>query len=316
MSRAFESFADECRDRVRHGTLDERTLQAYLRAIYPGDPDDWRTKADAIRLEEEVGGLSIAEAGQPRFLMDYLADVADEYPAIAELHYKVLSGVFTMLKKFGLFDYSPMKLVDHPCPGGPAQKQRALTPDGELPELVSIARRHHENPRTGTWLYYCLMFVLGTGLRLGEALALRWCDITGLNDERAIVHVAATIVKVAGVKPYRKPKRKSGNPYYVMLPTWLTTLLREYRDLSQPADDTVLIFRARNRGKNHGVIDPSTADDNLRRLRQGSPAVGWVQFGNLRDTVATEITARTGDPRLAPVLKVMRAGGCPPSPMS
>jgi hypothetical protein len=294
MSRAFTAYVEECETRVKQGTLSERTLQSYKRGIYPGDENDFRTREDTIRLEIEMGALSIGEAGQPRFLMDYLADVADEVPGVAELHYKVLSGVFTMLKKkYSLFDYSPMKLVDHPCPRGPEKKQRALT-HAERRELIRVAQRHRDSPRTAKWLHPFILFVLGTGVRPGEGLALRWCDIFGLNDERAVARIDARVVKVAGRKPYRKPGRKSGNPYYVTLPSWLTALLREYQELSDPEDEETLIFRARNGGKNGGIIDPTTADDMLKRLRAGT-AVDWVQFGNLRDTVATEVAGRTGD---------------------
>lgn len=46
------------------------------------------------------------------------------------------------------------------------------------------------------------------------------------------------------------------------------------------------------------MIAPCTAERVLVRVRTGtSPA--WVTFGNLRDTVATHVAGKTGDPRRA-----------------
>ncbi|MFE4459516.1 hypothetical protein ACFROC_19350 [Nocardia tengchongensis] len=49
----------------------------------------------------------------------------------------------------------------------------------------------------------------------------------------------------------------------------------------------------------HGTtIAPNTANENLRRVKDGTP-LHWVTWGNLRDTVATHVAGRSGDPRRA-----------------
>ncbi|MEU7218019.1 site-specific integrase [Nocardia iowensis] len=286
---------EETEKRVESGEIKEKTLGLYRQAIYQSDTEEtWRTKPDAIRLETEMGNLSIAEAGDPGFLTDYLWDVFEDQPGVATLHYTVLSRLFKLLTRQKLFDVSPIKLIERPKkkPG----QQRAVTTD-ERGCLYRMLVVHRRNPRAARWLMPFVLTLLGTGVRTSEGLALRWCDLD-LTDECGIAYIGATIVKVAGKPPYRQPNRKRGKAYYIVLPNWLTAILREWKAVCQPPSTETLVFRARNGGRNSGIIAPTTADAALDRLRAGT-ALSWLQFGNLRDTVATEVMGRTGDSRRA-----------------
>ncbi|WP_280395511.1 site-specific integrase [Nocardia brasiliensis] len=295
MSDAFALFKNHAEQKHKQGKITHRTLTAYMQAIYPSDAKTWRVKEDVIRLDTEMGNLSISEASQVWFLTDYLADVAEERPGVAAAQAGVLSGVFQMLTTMGLFEFSPMKLVTRPSSQG--GQQRALNP-AERHELYRMLCAHRRNPRAARWLMPLTLFVLGTGVRPGEAAAIRWTDISGLDNEYAVVSIEATIVTETGQPAYRQPNRKAGQSYYVTLPKWLTAAMREWRDYRQPTDPYAMVFTARNGGRNSGIVDPTTAEDRLRYLRAGT-SLEWVTFGNLRDTAATEVRGRTGDARRA-----------------
>ncbi|GAB2549146.1 hypothetical protein [Nocardia heshunensis] len=202
ISKAFRLYMDDCEARMK-ATLKEKSRNNYHQAIYPAADGAHTAKQDAIGLETELGNLSIAEAGQVRWLIDYLADVNDEYPGVAAMHYKVLSAVFTMLKGRGLFDYSPMKLVD------PPKNQRALTAP-EREELYRVFDGYAGKRQAAQWLKPLTLTLLGTGARTSEGLALCWCDLYELDDTNGIAYIGATIVKNTGKPAHKQPGRKRG----------------------------------------------------------------------------------------------------------
>ncbi|WP_157978688.1 MULTISPECIES: tyrosine-type recombinase/integrase [Nocardia] len=286
MSTVFDAFITAQERKCEAGKIASQTLVSYRQSIYPvegGSPD-------SIKLMRELGNLTIAEVGKPKFLADYLEDIADASPGYAARHHLILTVVFKMLTLAGLFDFSPMAPV--PQPGVRGGGQRALTADERdaLYDLLLAA-----SPRT-KYLRPLTLTLLGTGIRPGEALALRWMDIDGLDDPevvRATAYVCGTLVSRGGAT-FRQPRRKCGNSYYLTLPTWLTTVLRAWKADVKPSSAELPVFESL-RG---GLLSPRTAETTLKRAREGS-ALEWVKFGNMRDTVATHVTGVSGDPKCA-----------------
>jgi integrase len=69
-------------------------------------------------------------------------------------------------------------------------------------------------------------FLLGTGCRIGEALALTWLHV---DLERHLVHIEVTLIRVKGQGLLMKrPKTKSG-VRVLRVPLWLVAILRERR---------------------------------------------------------------------------------------
>lgn len=293
MSVAFGKFIEDSEKRVAAGRLTQQTRDIYWRSIYKIDSP--RANPDSIKLNAEMGDLAIAEAGKPSFLSDYLEDVADVFPGVACRHYVVLSGTFNMLTLAGLFDVSPMAPVPRPDRG--SSSPRALHSQERDQLYAQICERN-----TGAKYFRMLyLTILGTGIRPGEAFALWWADIPDLDDqavEKAVVRVGATAVKpMSGGPAFRQNRRKkarAGACYYIMLPAWLTTELREFKRICAPGSNETPIFLSRlNR-----MVEPMGADLNLARAKADS-AVDWITWGNLRDTVATHVAGRTGDSRRA-----------------
>jgi integrase len=82
-------------------------------------------------------------------------------------------------------------------------------------KLLELAKRREPH------LYPALRFALGTGVRRGELLALRWQDV---DFDRGRVHIRRTLRPSGGTKV-----PKSSRDRFVPLPSELLTLLRERR---------------------------------------------------------------------------------------
>ncbi len=82
-------------------------------------------------------------------------------------------------------------------------------------------------------LFPCFLLMLYTGLRRGEALALRWSDID-LN--RGTLTVQREIVKVEGGTIYQSPKTKNSNRL-VPFGDALTSILRDHQKRQEEIRD-------------------------------------------------------------------------------
>jgi integrase len=102
-------------------------------------------------------------------------------------------------------------------------------------------------------------FLLGTGCRIGEALALTWPNV---DLERHLINIDSTLIRVKGQGLLiKRPKTKSSISV-LRVPLWLVEILRDRR-----------------------ARDPESQGDH-RRVRRGT-SFGWVVPPTYRKTVAT-----------------------------
>ncbi|WP_040828882.1 tyrosine-type recombinase/integrase [Nocardia jiangxiensis] len=298
MSDAFDEFRKFSQQRFENGELARRTLNGYISAIYPGDPDRKTSRPDAIRMGVEMGRLSIREVAQVTFIVGYFRSVGKAYPGVAEMQFKVLSAVFTwMTDELHLFDISPMKLIKKPK-YTIVKAQRALKPAERAALKDALGTQFSGDRRAAQWPYYVVMLILATGARPGEILALRWCDILDIDGDYTIVHICGHTERITGQGKVRTEGRKAGQPYYITLPAWSARILREWRDKTYTrGNDEALCFTVKFR-KQPQPITTESVDFIMERRLKGT-SVAWARPGNLRDTVATEVAGRTGDPSAA-----------------
>jgi integrase len=103
------------------------------------------------------------------------------------------------------------------------REARALT-DGECRAWLTILDESADAQAAD--LPDLVRFLLGTGCRIGEALALTWPHV---DLERHLVHIEATLIRVKGQGLLMKrPKTKSG-VRVLRLPLWLVGILPERR---------------------------------------------------------------------------------------
>lgn len=134
-------------------------------------------------------------------------------------------------------------------------------------------------------LFPCFLLMLYTGLRRGEALALRWSDI---DLERGTLIVQREIVKVAGGTKYQSTKTKHSNrlvPFGDALKSILTAHQKrqdEFIKNTKGYKNHDLVF-ARETG---ATYYPDSLRKILRRILKKA-GIDYVRIHDLRHTCAT-----------------------------
>lgn len=129
-----------------------------------------------------------------------------------------------------------------------------------------------------------LEVLLGTGLRIGEALALRWQDLD-LDSPRPVLRVTGTMVEAVDGTAWRQATTKTtASARALVLPAFtITALIRRRARLSGP-DPQAPVF-ATSTGTH---VRPSNVRRSWRAARRGT-CVEWVRLHTLRKTVATTV---------------------------
>lgn len=137
-------------------------------------------------------------------------------------------------------------------------------------------------------------FALGTGCRIGEVLAVRWCDLV-LDDSAPCVLVSGTLLEPRGGIPLtRSPMTKGGESRRLLIPEGLVSVLRARRDQLKSAgrdpkpDEAVFSTRTGN------WVSPANIRTRLRSAVANDPLLVGTTPHTLRRTVATEIREDMG----------------------
>lgn len=161
----------------------------------------------------------------------------------------------------------------------PRKRVRALTV-GEATDLVARLRADLIALRLD--LPDFVEFMLGTGVRIGEACAVRQAV---LDLHARTVHINATVVRVNGAGLQIQPRTKTaGSERILHLPRHVVQMLKRRRSSGHPSGPGGVIFTSPN-----GLIrDPSKTQADLRRAldRAGYP---WVSSHTFRKTVASRL---------------------------
>ncbi|MFG1791560.1 hypothetical protein [Nocardia sp. NPDC049149] len=211
----------------------------------------------------------------------------------ALLHHQVLSATFKLAVLGRAIDakLNPMPYV--PAPSPVRAIPRPLDPQVQKGVLRRIETWlcHERGESQYARLLYLLL--LGTGLRPGEGLATRWCDLTRevINGvEKTVLYVGATVAYRGGTTVC-KEGRKAGNPYRVVLPNWLGDELWAEKARVNPASDELPIFRG---PRSDSWVSTAVARVTVQAMRAGSD-YSEFRWSDLRDTVATHIATETED---------------------
>ena len=222
----------------------------------------------------------------------FLRSEAERTPSQARNVRSVLRQIMSLavrhdaIRSNPVVDAGRIRIKHHP--------PRALS----LPEITRL-RRHVAQYRTGPGVHGpkpnndipdLVDVMLSTGARIGEALALRWCDID-LDSAPPTLTISGTIVEESGRPPYRKdsPKTKAGYRTLI-LPNHAVSVLKRRRE----AGTSGFVFPSRN-----GDIRPvQDVHRYWRQLIKGTE-FEWVKLHILRKTVATHLSDEIDDDHAA-----------------
>ena len=255
-------------------------------------------------INPRLGGLRLTEA-RTGVVDEALARV-DHAGRTTRVTRSVLAQMFALAVRHDALTSNPMREV-RPSPRR-RRAVKALSVE-QARDLLRLTRSHQDGvardeaglllggaPRSSD-LHDVVLLLLGTGMRIGEALALEWTDLD-LHADIPCVRVAATLVEprrdaasgqvfVAGL--HRQPMTKTGAARTIALPRAAVEMLNRRRAGSLSQHDRQPVF-AHAGG---GWLWPNNVRTKLRGVVAGTPLAG-VSPHTLRRTVGTLVAHSAG----------------------
>lgn len=202
----------------------------------------------------------------------------------AKLCRTVLSGICRWLVRQGGLPFNPVRDTA-PLELDRDRTAKAMTP-AQIREWLDILdadefARRHDLPELAR-------FILATGLRLGEALGVRWSDI---DPDRGSLRVERTIIRVKGKGLVASRPKTHASQRVLVLPGWCLTMLEARRARLGVADGPVF---ADSLG---GYRDRNNVGAAFRRVRTGT-GYEWITSHTFRKTVATLLDSKGASARM------------------
>lgn len=260
------------------------------------------------RVVPDIGAMRLREFDYGS-LDAYLTQLAAEKTESGAARYtanslrsirKVIAGPLNLAVKHKAIDSNPVTYTDRI--EGQSAPPRALTPE-ERRRLRAWLRASSEDPTVRRAqiaarrrdLPDLVDFMLGTGVRIGEALAVRWCDIDmegipvanpdGSLRLAPIATVSGNIVRETGKGLVRHEGKTRKAIRTFELPRFVVAMLRQRRPEAVSADSELPVFPGM--GKEGPVWkDPNNTQSYIREMRD---AIGWLWMTshNWRETAIT-----------------------------
>jgi len=220
-----------------------------------------------------LGEVRLAEATTPLIDKVVGAIKADVSPATAKSCRSVVSGVMSQAVRYGAIAHNPVREVER-IEVKPSKEPRALTAE-ERAQLIRQLRNDEKARRKD--LPDLVAFMLATGCRIGEALAVVWSQV---DFELGTVEVTHTLVRVRGEGLLRKAGKTRTGERLLQLPTWAMAMLRT-RFMTGARLDQPLFPDAIG-----GFRDPANVRRDIRDAR-GEEELAWITSHTFRKTTAT-----------------------------
>lgn len=245
-------------------------------------------------VSPQLGALKLRELTVPR-VDRFLTDTARISPRRAKATRTVLAQMVGMAVRYGAMPANTVR--DASLVRVPKTQPRALT-DEEVADLYSAlrawtAQEPKSGPRRKDTLLHMVTLMLGTGLRIGEALALRWQDVD-LVAQPPRLTISGTLVTPKKSPMFYQPEPKTASGHHVvMIPGYVAVMLLQ-RQVEAGHSHVDAVFPSQGGGW--------TAPCNLRRQwRQAvtGTSVEWTTPHSLRRTVATRIERQYGSKQAA-----------------
>jgi integrase len=175
--------------------------------------------------------------------------------------------------RYGAVTHNPVREVER-IEARPRKEPRSLT----VAERVELLEQMQQDPKARRRdLPDLVFFMLATGVRIREALAVVWSE---LDFEAGTVQITSTLIRVRGEGLLRKGTKSRAGERTLALPASAVVMLRRRfmsgARLDQPLFPDVL----------GGFRDPANVRRELREAR-GEEALAWVTSHAFRKTAAT-----------------------------
>ena len=238
----------------------------------PGTTDTYRRQLKNHVLPA-LGEVRLGEVTTP--LVDKVIGAirSDVSGATAKSCRSVISGVMGLAVRYGAVTHNTVREAER-IESRPKREPRALT-GRERVQLLEQLQSDEKAVRRD--LPDLVFFMLATGCRIGEALAVVWSEV---DFDAGTVRITSTLVRVKGEGLLRKrTKSRAGERTLPLPPSALAILRRRFMAgarLDQPLFPSVL----------GGFRDPANVRRELREAR-GAETLAWITSHTFRKTAAT-----------------------------
>jgi integrase len=238
-----------------------------------------------IHVEPVVGSVRMTEL-RPAAVHAVVAKVLDiRSPRTAVNVYRVLSEMLGEAVRWGVIATNPALAIRPPR----APRLTLHVPDADTCAVILDCAR-------GSSMEGPVTLALGTGMRLGEILALRWRDV---DLERKVIRVTATLSYVAGEFTFPQPKTyRARRP--IDVPEFVVSFLRRQRKAQAEQQ-----MRVRDVWMDYGIVlfdpigqplAPWSVSADFRRLTR-ELELPRTRFHDLRHAHATQLLAAGVHPK-------------------
>ncbi|AKK03080.1 tyrosine-type recombinase/integrase [Corynebacterium epidermidicanis] len=255
------------------GTKRPQTIRGYRKAI---------ATIQGTHGDRKISNLQLHEC-QSAILCNWIEDVAKRAPSAARNCKVVLKASFEHAMKLGidLWQVNPVEAAT--LPSRPAESAVELSDETLKGIRESVAA--WQTDRKLMPLSLMVELLIGTGMRPGEILALKWEDVD-LEATPATLVVAGTVIEDEGRTSVRQDLPKTERGFRrLMLPSWLVVQLEEWRGLA--TSEKIFPSRA---GTWYSLANVRRA---FREALEGTAYEGW-QLKGFRSGVATRIARELG----------------------
>lgn len=209
----------------------------------------------------------------------------------ADLAKQVLSQIMDYAVRQGLRPDNPVRFVSK-VPN-PRKFPTRLKPSTVAAIHEAVRARQPEpgvgGPKPTGRLADVVEFLFATGVRIGEALAMRWDDIH-FDGDRILVTVSGTLIEKDGLF-YRQDYPKSDSQRILQLTQdWIQAMIRQRYRNKRPSR-TNAVFATRN----GTFVRPSNLRSDLRKAKTAAHIREKINPHLFRSTVSSEIAEHYRD---------------------
>lgn len=238
----------------------------------PGTVDTYRRQLKNHVLPA-LGEVRLAEATTPLVDRVISAIKAEVSPATAKSCKSVISGVLGLAVRFGAITTNPVRDIER-IEARSTRQPRALTSEERIALLSQLAADESARRRD---LPDLVFFMLATGVRIGEALAVVWSEV---DFDAGTVDISSTLIRVKGESLLRKATKSRAGERTLALPMSAIAILRRRFMQGARLDQPVFPSIA------GGFRDPANVRRELRQAR-GDAELAWITSHTFRKTAAT-----------------------------
>lgn len=231
-----------------------------------------------------LGQLRLREISTPlldRFVSDLHENVG---PATARTCRSIVSGVMGTAVRQGAVLANPTRELER-LHSESRREPRALSEQERMAWFLGLSQ---DEVALRQDLVDLTAFLLATGLRLGEVLAVLWRDV---DLESGVLTVEATLIRITGQGLIRKPTKSRAGMRALLLPSWAVAMLKARTSVGVGPHEPIF----------------ATMDGTYRDPRNVSRAIasardrigfGWVTAHSWRKTTATILDSSGASARM------------------